>query len=194
MTQHDDDLQEMMHMWQTIEQPIESMREDFVRRERKERLGAWMTIGALIASGLFFVGLVFKSPNLTTFIVVALAFPVLLAGIWMSWHEQRVLHHAPPLSPLGYLKTMRHNLHQRQKRLVQERRFFTYCIALTGLLTAYLWHVGKLPVVTMLMLTVAGLTAACIGYYFSQVRVPAHLAREHARLDELSQSLEEDNV
>lgn len=88
---------------------------------------------------------------------------------------------------------MRHSLHQRRARLIQERRLFTYCMALTGLLTAYLWTADKLPVATMLVLTGAGLFAACVGYYFSEVRVPADLAREHTRLDELRRSLEEEH-
>ena len=189
MTQHDDELQEMMNMWQAVEQPIESMREDFIRKERKERLEAWGTVAVLVGAGVFFLVTLLRSSSPVTWVSVGLAMPIVPMAIWIISVNQRMAHHAPPLSPASYIRTMRHNLQLREKRRLLERGLVAYCMTLSGAIATYLWFTGKIPSETMGMLGGGVVAATCLAYYLNEIKVPADLAREHSRLDKLEEEL-----
>jgi len=145
MNRHDSDdlLDQWADVWQTQDDPLTGLREDFERATRRETLiyhGSMAMLAGSMAFVAWSVVKVILAGRIVFGICAALYLPmaVYLMQRTRDFYNQRLL--TLPLSPSGYVEAMRHNLEVKHREVLWSGRFlpvgmgFTLVLVLLALL------------------------------------------------------------
>lgn len=183
-----DPLDEWASLWQSQRHDIEHLREDFMRRQRKESLSFWGGIMAISLMVAFLLKTMPDPEKMFHFLfhcgATVLAIAAGVQVIWFHWHKQTTL----PLSPKGYIEKCRHNLALDQRNVLWGQRIWP--ISLLFLVAALVMIFQRAPIERFLLIAL-GLAAPgyTFAWYVTFVYGPRKVNEEVRRLHNLEQAM-----
>lgn len=184
-----DEMEEWMNVWQENVEPIDDLREDFVRRARKDIVGARSTAGLVLGGLVMLVALAIWRASWLPIVALAVVAPYALYSVW---HIHRITRHyrtAPPLTPRGYLEVMRLNLEVRRRYHAFDQSMFPYAVLFPGVVIALVLYTTDRPMLVLALLFGVGAPGYAWAFYESFYREPRRLEEERQRLVELEREL-----
>ena len=186
-----DEMEEWMQVWQENVEPIDALREDFVRRARKDVVGTKAVLATVLGGLAALIALALWRGSwmpMAAFVIVA---PYALYSVRHIHRITRHYHTAPPLTPRGYLEVMRLNLEIKRRYHAFDQSMFPYAVLFPGAVIALVLYMTDRPLFTLAL--VFGVVAPAYAYAFYQsfYRAPQKLEEERQRLAEIERELRE---
>ncbi len=183
------EMEDWMQTWQQNMEPIDELREDFVRRSRTDALALNVLVAFLCVcvSGLIALAMLRQSP--ISIVALLLAGPLATYCAVRTRRLAALFRTAPPLTPRGYLEVMRLHLEIKRRQHAFDRSMIPLAVLVPGVIIAMAWYVsGPSLIVVALTLGIGG-PGYAYALYESLYKTPERLEAERLRLVELERDL-----